>query len=183
MQVILPRWVDHIASVGLVLFVLAQGIAATTRQGWPRVVPLLIAVLVLPVAVVIIAFVGLTMQRAEINRITLPDGRVVMMTLEPVLTDTVLDLWEPHGWRWRSFLNGGNATYSEDGSFTDAPLLVLAKDGRHLMVRRGGIWTDCWTTEAKPRSCASGENGQPVTRAEWLSRSAQIAATIGLDPS
>lgn len=181
-QVILPAWTDHIASAGLVLFVLSQGIAAATGKGWRRLTPLITLVLVLPIVFSIVLFTNLATLRREIDRVTLPGGRLVMMTNENVVTD-VLFLWEPQGWRWKVFAEANNPKGSDTASFTGEPRLVLAEDGRHLLLRRGHVWTDCWTIETNPRSCLSEEDIWLRQPEEWASRSSRIAAIVGMDPS
>ncbi|KQT80763.1 hypothetical protein [Methylobacterium sp. Leaf466] len=180
-EVILPSWVHHVPDVGLVLLLLSQVVAAAGVRGWRRLSPLADLAVAVPVIVLVGGFLQVATVRFEIDRVVLPDGRVVMMTLEPGMTDTIFGLWEtPRGWRWQPFQNAvSDITYSEDHSFTHDPRLVVTADGRHLLIRRGGIWTDCWTTETSPAKCLPRDNGVPDTRDEWLGRSERIAKVVG----
>ncbi|MEH3147201.1 MAG: hypothetical protein PGN34_18025 [Methylobacterium frigidaeris] len=184
-QVVMPRWTGHIATVGLVLLVLSQLVAVTTRRGWRRLLPVVALGLAAPAIVLVLGFLSVNAQRVEIDRVTLPNGRIVMMTLEPGMTDAIYKLWEPHGWRWRSLFDAArHITYSEDFSFTTDPGVVASADGRHLLIRRGGIWTDCWRVEAAGlRPCLPEIDSSPREREEWLGRSAGIAAVVGAEPS
>lgn len=188
-QIIIPTAANLIPNAGMILLVISGLIAAAMRAGWRRAVPLLNLALVIPVVGLLLGFVELTLVRREIDRVILPGGRVVLMTLEPGFTDTSFRLWWPDGWRWKAVFDAGDQiTYSEDGSFTSDPRLVLARDGRHLMIRRGGIWTDCWMiqpemTSSEPTPCLAGEGNSPGSRSAWLDRSDRIAAAIGAEPA
>lgn len=188
-QIILPTAANLIASAALIVLVLSGLIAAATRQGWRRVGPLIAIVFMVPVVVLMLGFVELTLVRREIGRVTLPGGHIVMMTQEPGFTDTSFGLWRPDGWRWQAVFDADHQiTYSEDGSFTEDPALVLAPDGRHLTIRRGGIWTDCWEIKAEmkpsePKPCLPQETNIPESRSAWLDRSDRITAAVGVEPS
>lgn len=188
-QIIIPDAASLIPTVGLILLVLSGLIAAAMRSGWRRVVPLLSLALVIPVVGLSLGLAQSILVRREIDRVILPSGPIVMMTLEPVFTDTIFALWWPDGWRWQAVFDAGHQiTYSEDGSFTANPRLVLSQDGRHLMIHRGGIWTDCWSipaemTPSEPTPCLAGQNHSPGRRREWLDRSDRIAAAIGAEPT
>lgn len=184
-QVIPPSWVHYVPIVGVILLALSLLISAAAERGWRRLIPLL-GLVALPAIALVIGFVQLATLRSEIDRVTLPNGQVIMMAIEPGITDTILGLWEePIGWFWQTLFKGGiEVTYSEDHSFTTNPRLVITADGRHLLIRRGGIWTDCWTIEARLKPCLlPGEHTVPDAREEWLGRSSRIAAIIGVDPS
>ena len=187
-QIILPSAANLIASTGLILLVLSGLLAAATRQGWRRVVPLIALVFMMPV-VFMLGLVELTLVRREVGRVTLPGGHIVMMTQEPGFTDTSFRLWRPDGWRWQAVFDADHQiTYSEDGSFTEDPALVLAPDGRHLTIRRGGIWTDCWEIKAEmkpsePKPCLPQETNIPQSRSAWLDRSDRITAAVSVEPS
>jgi len=174
--IILPSWIRHVADVGLLMLVASLLIAGATRRGWQRTIPLL----ALGLLVALTAGLAILMpMRVEADQITLPDGRVVVMTYEPVPTDTVFAVWERmDGIRWRPlYAMPGQITYSEDGSFTADPRLVVSDDGRHLLLRRGGIWADCWPIGERPSPCPLGES--PSSRDQWLERSRRITATVG----
>ncbi|MGU3539713.1 hypothetical protein [Methylobacterium sp. A54F] len=183
-QLILPRDSGLISAVGLALVMLAQGIAAAARRGWRRLLPLLAPVPAVLAAVLLLGLGEVFLARWEVGRVTLRDGRVVLMTLEPGLSDTMFALWQPEGLRWRTFLAAArDVTYSEDHAFTESPALVLAPDGRHLLIRRGGIWTDCWRIEkAVPQPCLPEGAGAPRERSAWLDRSDRITAEVGTAP-
>lgn len=188
-QIILPNATNLIASAGLILLVLSGLIGAATRQGWRRAVPLIALVFMVPVIVLMLGLVESTFTRREIGRVTLPGGHIVMMTLEPGFTDTSFGLWRPDGWRWQAVFDAGyQITYSEDGSFIEDPAVVLAPDSRHLMIRRGGIWTDCWEIKAEmkpsePKPCLPQQTNIPESRSAWLDRSDRITAAVGVEPS
>ena len=184
-QVILPSWVHHVPTLSFILFLLAQLAAVAIRRGWRRLRPLLSLGLAFPLSVVVIGFLQMATARSEIDRVILPDGRVVMMTIEPGMTDTIFGLWEKAGgWSWKApFEAVSEITYSEDHSFTTDPRLVVTANGQHLLIRRGGIWTDCWAIATTLNPCLPGEYNSPDKREDWISRSERIAAIVGADPS
>ncbi|MFD0938840.1 hypothetical protein [Methylobacterium trifolii] len=184
-QVILPFWVHHLPTAGFILFLLSQLAAVATRRGWRRLTPLLSLGLAFPLFVVVIGFVQVATVRSEIDRVSLPSGRVVMMTIGPGITDTIFGLWEKAGWWcWQTpFEAASDITYSEDHSFTSNPRLVVTADGRYLLIRRGGIWTDCWAIVTGLNSCLPGEQNSPDKREDWIDRSERIAGIVGADPS
>jgi hypothetical protein len=183
-QVILPSWVHHVPTASLLLFLLAQLAAMVIRRGW-RLMPLLSLGLAFPLFVLAIGFVQMATARSEIDRVGLPDGRVVMMTIEPGMTDTIFGLWEKVGvWSWQApFEAVSEITYSEDHSFTTDPRLVITDNSQYLLIRRGGIWTDCWAITTSLSPCLAGEYNSPEKREDWISRSERIAAIVGADPS
>lgn len=184
-QVILPSWVHHVPTASLLMFFLAQLTAMVIRRGWRRLTPLLSLGLVFPLFVVVIGFVPMATARSEIDRVSLPNGRVMMMTIGPGMTDTIFGLWEKvGGWSWQAPFETADAiTYSEDHSFTTNPRLVVTDYGQHLLIRRGGIWTDCWVIATSLNPCLPGEYGSPAKREDWIGRSQRIAAIAGADPS
>lgn len=91
-QLILPFWVYDVPVAGFILFTLSQLAAVATRRGWRRLIPLLSLGLAFPLFVVVIGFVQIATARWEIDRVSLPNGRVVMMTLEPGRTDAIYGL-------------------------------------------------------------------------------------------
>jgi hypothetical protein len=181
--IILPKWADLVPVMGLLLLATSQLVAMATRRGWWRAIPLVVLMPLFLFAMLAVGLVSIATQRVEADRITLPDGRVVMMTYEPVPTDTVFAVWEQVGkLRWRPLhTRADEITYSEDHSFTDDPRLVVSNNGRYLLVRRGGIWTDCWSIGTSPAPCLRSDH--PLTREQWLARSQGIAAVIGTDPA
>lgn len=181
--VILPAGSRHVADAGLVLLGLSQLVAAAARRGWRRAIPLVVLVPLVLFTALAVDAVSILTQRVEADRTTLPDGRVVMLTYEPVPTDTVFAVWEQaDGLRWRPlYTMPDQIASSEDRSFTADPRLVVSGDGRYLLLRRGGIWTDCWAIGTGPVPCPSGHG--PSAREEWLARSRRIATVIGADPT
>jgi hypothetical protein len=183
-QVIPPSWAHHIPTAGFVLFLLSQLVAVAIRRGWWRLMPFLSLGLAFPLFVVVIGFVQMATARSEIDRVSLPNGRVIMMTIEPGMTDTIFGLWEKvGGWSWQApFEAVSEITYSEDHSFTTDPRLVVTANGQHLLIRRGGIWTDCWAIATSLNPCLPGEYNSPDKWEDWISRSERIAAIVGADP-
>ena len=182
-RVSLPAWSDWLGVGALATVLAGLLLAALTLRGAARVA----AVLALPfaglfgfAALVVCEFVN---QNQELGRVALPDGRVAVLTLEPVPTDAVYALWWVDGIGLRRMLRPvEQITYSEDGSFTDDPALVLTPDGRRLLIRRGGIWTDCVELTDPPRICRNATEYPSGLREDFLARSEQIAALIGLPP-
>lgn len=124
-------------------------------------------------------------QPGEINRVRLPDGRTFMLAVEPVASDIAYSLWvadTPGSDVFRE-VPGAGLTSSEDGSWIDAPTLVVAPSGRHLAIRRGGIWTDCLDLAADVHPCA-GTAGQPGWQRpeSWIERSREIERLAALSP-
>ncbi len=183
--IILPAGLRYIGDAGIVLLAASQLVAVAARRGWRRVLPLLALPPLVLSAALATHGTSLATGRVEADRVTLPDGRTVMLTREPVPTDVAFAVWErADGLHWRPlFTQAADITYSEDGSFTADPRLVVSRDGRHLLLRRGGIWTDCWTIEARPRLCPLGEGEAPSGPDDWRSRSLRIAAATGADPA
>ena len=183
-QIVLPQEASLLVLVGAVLLVLAQLTASVDRTGWRRLLPLLTLV---PMSLGLLMGLGLTetqLVRHEVDRLTLPDGRLVMLTLEPGTTDTIFAVWLEEGWRWRPLFEGvTQVSYSEDGSFTENPALVVSRDGQHLLIRRGGLWTDCWRIGVASSPCLPDALPTPVRRSEWFDRSDRIAALVGMDPA
>jgi hypothetical protein len=186
LQVILPKRYELIALAGLVLLTFSQLVAAARRRGWSRILPLLLLMPAWLGTAALLGFAGTFLLRSEINRVSLPDGHLIMLALEPMPTDTVFSLWEADGWRWRALVEPVvGITYSEDGSFTTDPALLSDPSEKHLLIRRGGIWTDCWSAEPRLTPCLPSNEPSPVsfTAGEWRARSSRIAALVGMAPT
>lgn len=183
LQIVLPRGTGLLGLTGGVLLALAQLCASAVRKGWRRLLPLLA---LMPMGLLLLVILGLAetqLVRYELDRLTLRDGRVVMMTIEPGTTDTIFALLLKDGWRWRPLFTGGTeVSYSEDGSFTEKPALVLTPGERHILIRRGGIWTDCWRVGGTLQPCLRDSAYVPDTHSAWLDRSDRITAYVGMEP-
>ena len=75
-------------------------------------------------------------------------------------------------------------TWSEDGGFTEDPKLVLVHE-RWLLVRRGGIWTDCYEiSPTKLMSCGGGDQMQDWQDPDaWRAASEAMALKTGAGPA
>ena len=119
---------------------------------------------------------------SEVSRARLADGRTVVLAKEFSLRDAAWSLWRPvdsFPVMLRSL--GTQISYSEAASWTRDPALILSPDGRYLLVRRGGIWTDCLITEAELAACpgtSSSLDGQKPE--EWLRQSELIETMTGM---
>ncbi len=129
-----------------VLLLTAVGGAAATivllilwMRHWAAwlLVPLLL-LLIVP-----LGYGAIMIPATDTARVRLADGRVVHLGVGPTLTDVTYDLWreEQGGWLWRRTM--ADLSYSEDGRFINDERLAVSRDGRRLLVGRGGIWTDC----------------------------------------
>lgn len=81
-----------------------------------------------------------------INFATAAGGKTFMLAQKPGLgSEFAWSIWRPlgrTGFLWA--LETDQMNSSEDGQFLSNPKLVAIQDGRRLLVRRGGIWTDCF---------------------------------------
>ena len=179
-QMMVPAKMGLAALGALALFALGQALEILRRRGFARLWPLLALVTASVPGLMVLGLISLFQLRSELDRVTLPDGRQVLLTLEPIPTDAVYALWETAGWGWRPVLQSvSEITYSEDGSFTKDPALILTPDGAHLLIRRGGIWADC-VVVAKPWRTCIEMDGSPDTPREMHARSSAIAAYTGV---
>ena len=128
------------------LLLTAVGGAATTIVLlilWLRHRAGLLLLLVLPLLIVPLGYGAIMIPASDAARVRQVDGRVLHLSVGPTLTDVTYDLWreERGGLLWRRI--PADLNYSEDGRFIGDERLVLSRDGRRLLVGRGGIWTDC----------------------------------------
>lgn len=180
----LPSWSDWLGVAALATALLGLVALAAAARGWRRWATV---AAVPPVA--LFGFLALVLaefggQMRVLGRAALPDGRAVALTLEPVPTDSVYALWVAEGRGWRPLLRPvEQISYSEDGSFVADPALVPTPDGGRLLIRRGGLWTDCVEVSGPARPCRETDATHPVTREDFLARSAAIAALVGMPPT
>jgi hypothetical protein len=108
-----------------------------------------------PFILVVGVFVQLFTQTPELrNYARVVDGRTFLLAQFPTIQDDAWGIWRPHdrhGVVWA--LETDQMTYSEDGRFTSNAMLVASRDGRRLLVQRGGIWTDCFDVKAELEYC------------------------------
>lgn len=114
----------------------------------------------------------------------LTNGRAFKLT-EPVgSTDTICIIWEAEDkeqTKWREL--DVQITYSEDGSWTRDPALIAIADDQHLLVRRGGIWTDCIELGPPVRNCAGTQSYLARYKPDdWIRQSDEIERITGLSP-
>ncbi|MFC4167300.1 hypothetical protein [Teichococcus aestuarii] len=153
---------------------------AAVRGGWHWAAALAGVPMVLLVGLVMVGLVELFTARAVLAEVTLPDGRRLRLTQEPVPTDTVYGLWQPDGLRWRRALPEMALGYSEDGRFTEEPGLALSPDRQFLAVRRGGFWMDCIRVAPVLETCSPPAISWQSPAAAFAARSRRIAALAGL---
>lgn len=118
--------------------------------------------------------------------VRLPDGGSVMLTLDEGMTDIGFVLFEQGdqgGLVWRRV---AVLAFVDGGPFDAQPEMVLAPDGRWLLVRRAGIWTDVLRLiDGHPVPIdvpLIGNLRLPDDAAFWRLRSQRIAALTGLRP-
>ena len=130
-------------------------------------VPFIIGVFMMPIS-------------AHVSDISLPNGETAHLAIAPMLTDTVYDLWLGSGPIWRRV--DTDLEYSEDGRFIGDEKLALSRDGRRLLVGRGGIWTDCLAIASNFAPCAIGLQpafwGDPDFETKMRDNSAKIAGLL-----
>lgn len=150
------------------------------RRHWP-IVRLLVGLPATVVAVVWIAVAsGLP---GVVNRVTTESGQQYLLGVGPMPTDVDYQLWRsvgPGGVLWE---RAESLTWAEDGQFTRNPRLVLVRE-HWLMVRRGGIWTDCYEiTPGELRSCGGIHQMPDWQRTgAWHAASARMAQEVGAEP-
>ncbi|MCB5176384.1 hypothetical protein [Microvirga lenta] len=181
-----PRILDELAVYGLLALSAGLCFGAITASGGRRLSWILGVVPGVPIITLILAVLALSAGTpSEINRIRLDDGRLLMLAIEPVPTDAVYNVWQSEdsfGLVW-SRLRDVSLTYSEDGSWTEDPALVLTPNGKRLLVRRGGIWTDCLETTPGLEHCPGVLSSLAWTKPDaWLRQSERIGDLSGLSP-
>jgi hypothetical protein len=126
------------AAAGLaILAVVALLLGFRTRWRW-------LAVLVLPVIAAGYAFETFFMPVwSDLAELTLRDGRTVHLGQRGILSGAAYDLWveDDDGVVWRRV--DLTLSRSEDGAFTGREALIPSRDGRRVLVLRGGFLTDC----------------------------------------
>lgn len=90
----------------------------------------------------------------------------------------VLQTIKAGGLRWADAVDSDRLTYSEDGAFITDPALVAV--GERLLIRRGGIWTDCLQQAGKVLAPCPGTDddvmwGDPAL---WMARSRMIEQMV-----
>lgn len=143
-RLLLPDWTWLLGFLGLLLLGGALLRRAVVARGIVRWSSALALVPLLAVGLLAVVFVEVTHRRVALSRASLPDGGTALLTLEPGITDTSYALWRATGPLLRPLSPPYEyLSYSEDGSLTADPALALSRDGARLLVRRGGVWTDC----------------------------------------
>ena len=182
--ILAPELVD-LASVILLATIPAALILSAVRaergkRPWAIARAVLLPPLLL-VALIVWAFVSLP---GVVNRVALPDGRRLLLGISPHPSDVIYELWQsvdPWGVLWRP--TNSDLSWSEDGAHTADPALVVDPKGRWLLVRRGGLWTDCLDLHANLRGCESRTEASPEEDPEaWEKRSCRIERLVGLPP-
>jgi hypothetical protein len=177
------RFLGMLGPVGLV------AVASLLQCRWTAGIWRTIATLCL-VCLVPISFFALLVAAmggpGTLDSVRRSDGHRYVLALEPIPTDSVYTLYEevdPLGLVWREV---SQLDYSEDGRFIGDEHLVLSPQEDWLLIKRDGVWTDCFQLVA----------GEPVRRdvqpfPDWSSpdyesnmrlRSARIATLTGLRP-
>lgn len=182
--ILAPELLNHASVVALIAIPLAlvfDAVAPPSRMRlWPMV-RLLVGLPASVVAVVWIAFAsGLP---GVVNRVTTASGQQYLLGVGPMPTDVDYQLWRsvgPGGVLWE---RAESLTWSEDGQFTQNPQLVLVRE-RWLLVRRGGIWTDCYEiTPGELKSCGGGDEIQDWQDPDaWRAASEEMATLVGAKP-
>tara|TARA_R110002124_G_scaffold218613_3_gene384480 strand:- start:720 stop:1427 length:708 start_codon:yes stop_codon:yes gene_type:complete len=119
-----------------------------------------------------------------VNRVSAPDGQQYLLGVGPTPTDVTYQLWRSVGSGGLLWEQAEVLTWSEDGRFTEDPKLVLVHE-RWLMVRRGGIWTDCYEiTPAALESCGGGYQMQDWRKPDaWRAASDAMVLKTGATPT
>ena len=181
--ILAPEFLGTVSLIGLVAIPMALTIdliaPPASRRRWPAI-RLIVG---LPATLLAILVVSLA-SPGVINRVTLPDSQQYLFGVGAMPTDVDYQLWKsvgPGGVFWRK---AEDLTWSEDGGFTEDPQLVLVKE-RWLMVRRGGIWTDCYEVTAAGLNPCGGINEMPDWQrpGTWHAASARMAQEVGADPN
>ena len=164
------------------LLILSAMRAGKGRRAWAITRAIVLPPIVLIVWVVWGFVSGLP---GVVNRVALSDGRQFLLGVGPEPSDIVYVLWQsvdPWGVFWRP--TKYDLTYSDDGTRTADPALVVDPTGRRLLVRRGGLWTDCLDLDQNIRACASKVE-EPSQRdpGSWRARSEDIQRLVGLHPT
>ncbi|WP_310541941.1 hypothetical protein [Phenylobacterium sp.] len=186
LPILAPELVNAVSVVPLfaitALLILSAMRAEKGRRAWAITRAIVLPPLVLIVLVVWGFLSGLP---GVVNRVTLSDGRQFLLGVGPEPSDIVYVLWQSVD-RWGVFWRPTkyDLTYSDDGTQTADPALVVDPNGRRLLVRRGGLWTDCLDIETDIRACASKvEEPSQRDSESWRARSEDIERLVGLHPT
>jgi hypothetical protein len=144
-----PPLPEVIVVTGVVAAALTIVLGVATGRRWTRWLFLLLSPVLL--AELVVGYVAIPWAVADAR---LVDGRTAHLVIAPVLTDTVYDLWVDSGLFSRRV--DTELEYSEDGRFVGDEKLALSRDGRRLLVGRGGIWTDCLAIASNFAPCNLG---------------------------
>lgn len=99
-----------------------------------------------------------------------------MLGLAGSTSDAIYSLWLAESLGWRPALpHARQVTRSENGAFTAHPRLVVSPDGRLLLIRRGGIWADCFDMGPELRPCSALPRN---SRRSFPERSEEIARLL-----
>ncbi len=109
---------------------------------WRKPVIILGALLSLLI-VSLIEYVIATFHPYEIQRVQTADSRLFMLSVGGSPTDAIYQLWERTQHPLPMWKQNHYISYSENFDFTDNPALILSASEDYLLIRRGGIFTDC----------------------------------------
>ncbi len=182
--VLSPELLNHASLGALIAIPLALVFDAVAPQAERRLWPMVRLLFGLPATVVAIIWISFASGLpGVVNRVSTPSGQQYLLGVGPMPTDVDYQLWRSVGAGGVLWERAESLTWSEDGGFTQDPQLVLVR-GRWLMVRRGGIWTDCYEiTGDALTSCGGGDQMQDWQNpAAWRAASGEMAAKVGVDP-
>lgn len=137
-----------------------------------------------PALVMLWLFGGASVQPVT-RSVCSDDGSCYHLTVAPVPTDTIYEIWTS-GDAWLDRLRRSDAlsrrvSYSEDGSYTENPMLVMSGDARFLAVNRGGQFLDLIDlTPAKADTGFGRECCWQNSKDEVEANSKRIAALLEL---
>jgi hypothetical protein len=183
--ILVPEMLNGAGVVALAAILLALIFDVVAPPAGRRLWPGVRLVIGMPAAIVALLWITLISgSPGVINRVTAPDGQHYLLGVGPMPTDVDYQLWRsvgPGGVFWE---RSETLTWSEDGQFTRDPQLVLVNE-RWLMVRRGGIWTDCYEiTPAALESCGGGYQMQDWRKpAAWRAASDAMVLKTGAKPT
>ena len=180
--ILAPELLNHVSVVALIAIPLALVVDVVAPPAKRRLWPIVRLLIGLP-ATLFALLLGSLASPGVINRVTLPDGQQYLLGIGATPTDVDYQLWKsvgPRGFFWRK---AEDLTWSEDGGFTEDPQLILVNE-RWLMVRRGGIWTDCYEVTATRLEPCGGINEMPDWQSpgSWRVASARMAREVGAEP-
>jgi len=105
-------------------------------------------------------------------------GKLYILAYEPVPTDTIYRVFSAAGTRlnpvWKVELAGTDVDYSEDGSLTENPHLVLSRDEQLLVIARGGQLTDAFLIDSRQPLTEFVPWADEDREAQWRRRTERI---------